>query len=229
MGEAEQLRQMKSYLYQLVDQLNMTLKDVERGAVASTSPAAVSKKTDTTKDTESTFNAIKALIIKSADIVNAYYDEINYRLEGVYVAQSAFGDYTEKTDKTVNETSKLTEELYKNVQTIDGAVDGIQRQIIEVNAHINSGLLYYNEDGVPVYGLEVGQRNVIDGVETFNKYARFTSDKLAFYDQNDNEVAYVSDRKLYITHVEVTGTFSHGGFKDTALSDGGIVTKWVGV
>ena len=65
-------------------------------------------------------------------------------------------------------------------------------------------------------------------MEVFDKFARFTSDRLSFYDQNDNEVAYISDRKLYITHVEVKGTFSIGGFIDTVLSDGSIVTKWVG-
>lgn len=230
MGEAEQLHQMKSYLHQLVEQLNVTLTDMEASAQSAVDVAnRYASATPTEKDAQNTFNAIKALIIKSADIVSAYYDEINYRLEGVYVAQSDFGAYTEKTDKTVNETAALTEELYTNVQTISSTVEGIQNRLVEVDAHINSGLLYYDADGVPIYGLEVGQRNEIDGEEVFNKYARFTADKLSFYDNNDTEVAYVSDRKLYITHVEVTGTFVHGGFKDTALADGGVVTKWVGV
>ena len=107
------------------------------------------------------------------------------------------------------------------------------------NAHIKSGLLYYaGEDGTeysseipngaPVYGLEVGQRIVADGVETFNKYARFTANKLSFYDQNDNEVAYISDYKLYITYVEVIGSFKQGGFIDTTLGDKSVVTKWIG-
>lgn len=228
-SEAAQLLQVKSYLHQLVDQLNMTLKDVERSAAAPASSAAVmSKKTDITASAQNTFNAIKALIIKSADIINAYYDEINYRLEGVYVAESDFGKYAEATEKAVKETAALTSELYKNVQTILSDIEGIKGKTIEANAYINSGLLYYGEDGAPVYGLEIGQRNEIDGVEVFNKFARFTADKLSFYDQNANEVAYVSDRKLYITHVEITGTLTHGGFKDTAQSDGSIVTKWIG-
>ena len=62
----------------------------------------------------------------------------------------------------------------------------------------------------------------------FNKFARFTADKLSFYDQNGNEVAYISDRKLYITHVEVTGSFLMGGFSDTTEADGSIVTRWIG-
>ena len=230
-SEAAQLLQVKSYLHQLVDQLNMTLKDVERSAAASSVAAGkeVSKKTDTEATAQSTFNAIKALIIKSADIVNAYYDEINYRLEGVYVAESDFGAYSQQTTQDIKANSDGISSLYTNIQAIISDIDGIKSQAIESNAYINSGLLYYGEDGAPVYGLEIGQRNEIDGVEVFNKFARFTADKLSFYDQNANEVAYVGDRKLYITHVEVTGTFVLGGFKDTVQSDGSIVTKWVGV
>ena len=62
----------------------------------------------------------------------------------------------------------------------------------------------------------------------FNKYARFTSDRLTFYDKNNTEVAYISDYKLYIRNVEITETSKIGGFVDTVTANGGIVTKWVG-
>ena len=230
-NDAAQLMQVKSYLHQLVDQLNMALKDVEQStALATTTAKSVyAGKVAEEKDAQSTFNSIKALIIKSADIVNAYYDEINTRMSSVYVAESEFGTYTEKNDKLVSETATGTAELYSNVQTIVSDIAGIKNQIIETNAYINSGRIDTAADGAAVYGIEVGQRNVIDGVEVFNKYARFTADRLSFYDQNDNEVAYVSDTKLYITNVEVTGSFLQGGFEDTALADGSIVSKWVGV
>ena len=106
----------------------------------------------------------------------------------------------------------------------------IENTTISVKAYINSGLLYYDDSGVPIYGLEIGQRTEENGAETFNKYARFTANKLAFFDQNGNEVAYISDRKLYITDVEIKGTFREGGFKDTVNpTNGEVVTKWVGI
>ena len=72
----------------------------------------------------------------------------------------------------------------------------------------------------------VGQKNVIDGEEVFRKYARFTSDRLSFYDQNDVEVAYISDYKIHISHAEVTGTLKLGGYLvDTS---NGLTFKWVG-
>ena len=226
--DAEKLMQVQSYMYQLVEQLNYALANVEKEATQIVQASSAASTTTEEKDPVTSFNAIKALIIKSADIVNAYYDEINTRLEGVYVAESAFGSYAEKTTADIKANSTNINTLFSNIQTIITDIESLEHGVLEANAYINSGLLYYDNAGVPVYGLEIGQMNEIDGVEVFNKFARFTSDKLSFYDQNDNEVAYVSDRKLYITIVEVTGSFVMGGFVDTVLADKSIVTKWVG-
>ena len=228
--EQGQLLQVKSYLHQLVDQLNWALKNVESGtsgsdvymgnAYSGTAAAGEDAKS------KATFNSIKGLIMKSADIVNAYYQEINHRLEGVYVAESDFGVYAEQTAQQIEETSTYINQIYENLQQIITDIDGLEHSLIEVEAHIRSGLLYYDEDGSPIYGLEIGQRTEIDGEVVFNKFARFTADKLNFYDSNGIEVAYISDKKLYITHIEVTGSFTQGGFVDTTKADGSIVTKW---
>ncbi len=228
-GQADGYRWLQSYLRQLVDELNIALAQVEGTAsqaqVIATSSANAEK--NTVESPKTTFNAIKSLIIKSADIVDAYYDTISKRLEGMYVAQSAFGTYTEETAQSIEANSAQIKQIFESMQTILADIESVEHTLIEVNAHIKSGVLYYDEAGVPVYGLEIGQRTEIDGEETFNKYARFTSDKLSFYDSNDNEVAYISDKKLYITHVEITGSFKLGGFRDTAMADGSVVTQWI--
>jgi hypothetical protein len=143
-------------------------------------------------------------------------------------------------------SSEIREHLKKNYDASpyqpaleDYPLRGLANRLDEVNAHIKSGILYYAGEGgtessveipngTPVYGLEVGQRVVSNGVKTFNKYARFTANKLSFYDQNDNEVAYISDYKLYISSVEITGSFKQGGFVDKTLEDKSVVTKWIG-
>lgn len=226
------LMQVQSFLYQTVEQLNWALNAIETGNVSGN---VVIQKTNGSgsgsgaeNDSLSNFNAIKSLIIKSADIVNAYYEKINAKLSGVYVAQSVFGTFQQKTEQQLKATSESISQNYTNIQQIISDVDDIVDVLIEVDAHIKTGLLYYDEDGVPVYGVEVGQKNEIDGVEVFNKYARFTSEKLSFYDSNGYEVAYISDKKLFITHIEVTGSFSQGGFVDKTLTDGSIITKWIG-
>lgn len=252
--ETAQLQQVKSYLHQLVEQLNYALSAVESNATNILNNAL---KTDSSsgksKEQEAveTFNSIKALIIKSADIVTAYYDEINAKLEGVYVAQSDFGTYAENTELALEATSTFINQTYKNdQQAVQGDIENLENGVSdfkkEINAYIKTGLIGHNEAGEEIYGVAVGQRNKYDGVETFNRYAWFTANKLSFFDQNDVEVAYVSDQRLYIRQAEITESFRIGnvdsytddegkkwktfkGLVDYVQKDGSIVTKYVDV
>ena len=225
--EREQLMQVKSYLHQLAQELNWALSTIETGNSTEVKLTGASGAA-TKQDLATSFNSLKALIIKSSETVQAYSEEAERRYESLYVAQSDFGTFTDEASQLILENANAIESFYENMQEIITQIDALEHSLIEVSASIKTGILYYDEDGVPVYGMEIGQQTRLDGEEVFDKFARFTSDRLSFYDQNDNEVAYISDRKLYITHVEVKGTFSMGGFTDTTLSDGSIVTKWVG-
>lgn len=226
--EAEQLMQVKSYLHQLVGQLNWALSTIESGNSNTAVMQTTSKGSVTKEDLATSYNELKSLIIKSANTVAAYSEAAEERYESLYVAQSDFGTYTEEASQLIKKNSTSIEQFFENMQKIVTDIDTLSHSLIEVSANIKPGLLYYDDSGVPVFGLEIGQRTKLDGVEVFDKFARFTSDRLSFYDQNDNEVAYISDRKIYITHLEVKGTFRMGGFIDTGQADGSIVTKWVG-
>ena len=221
------LEQIRSYLYQLAEQLNWALNTLEISSGAVKQSGQSSKKTEkeTEAQAQASFNYTKSLIISSADIINAYYDELNEKFSGQYVAQSDFGTYVEQTSQEVTKNATETENVFVSLQEIIGSVAEIKNTIIQANAYIKSGRLYYDDNGVPIYGLEIGQRNEIDGVEVFNKYARFTSDKLAFYDKNDTEVAYISDYKLYITNAHISGTLTLGRY--TIDTSNGLAFKWV--
>ncbi len=263
--EREQLQQIKSYLFQLSSQLQWALQNIDTVNVSSTStsPQIIPTNPYGTSsigmagegDAYSTFNSIKSLIIKSAEIVDAYYQEINTRLESEYAASSDFGTFKQQMMQEIATTSDGIEQNFANIQeisqevasellqldtAINEAKNGITTDInlvkedlknvayslVEVSANIKSGLLYYDANGVPVHGLEIGQTSTIDGEEVFNKFARFTAGRLSFYDQNGYEVAYISDYKIYITHAEVTGSLKIGGYLiDTSK---GLTFKWVG-
>ena len=214
--EAGQLRQIRSYLYQFAEQLKWALSTLETGGAGASAngstPGAVSASPAETATPGSTFNSIKSLIIKSADIVDAYYEQISRRLEGEYVAQSQFGSYAEQTSQSISENSAAIERVFTNMQQITSDLEEVKNALIDVNAYMKSGLLAYDDNGVPIYGLEVGQRNTVDGEEVFNRYARFTASRLSFYDRNDTEVAYMSDYKFYIKNGEITETLKLGAF-----------------
>ena len=226
--EREQLLQVKSYLHQLANELNWALSSIESGS----STSAVAKKSTgnsvTKEEMETSFNELRSLIIKSAHTVSSYAESAEEIYNSRYVAQSDFGTYKEEASQEIQKSSKAVESFFEDMQEIITDIETLQHSLVKVSANIRSGLLYYDDSGVPIYGVEVGQRTVIDGVETFDQFARFTPDRLSFYDQNGTEAAYISDYKLYINHVEIKGSLKEGGYVDTIIEGGGIVTKWVG-
>lgn len=223
--EAGKIEQIKRYLYQLADQLKWALNSMDGGDKKAQQQNSQATTESAEKEAQDTFNSVKSLIIKSADTIDVLYEKISERLSGEYVAQSDFGKYTEQTTQEINKNSTATEQLFTDIQKISSELDNLEHSLIDVKARIKSGLLYYDDKGVPIYGLEIGQINDIDNVEVFNKFARFTSDKLSFYDKNDIEVAYISDYKLYITNAHITGTLTLGRFEHDT-SDG-LVCRWV--
>ena len=230
-SEREQLAQIRSYLYQLTEQLQWAMSTIETPKDTSHVALTVKSSSPTSNapfNAEVAFVELKPLIIKSADIVQAYYNEISTKLEGYYVAESDFGTFVEQTEQSINRSSTNIEQVFTNIQQIFTDIEGLNFTLAEVNAHIKSGKLYEDEDGLPVYGLEIGQKTKKDGEEVFNKYARFTSDRLSFYDHNGIEVAYISDYRLHISNVEITSSFKIGGFIETVKPNGDVVTKWVG-
>lgn len=210
----EKISAIQSYLYQFVEQLEWAFNNISTEnttAVTATKENLPVERTETSA--ANTFNAIKTLIIKSADIVNAYYEQMSERFDGGYVAQSQFGTYEELTSQTIEKSDKDIKQLFENIQTIDADIAEINSKLLSVDAYIKSGLLDYDESGIPVYGIEIGQKNKVDGAEVFNKFARFSANRLSFYDQNSIEVAWISDYMLHITDAEITGTLYLGGYK----------------
>lgn len=152
-------------------------------------------------------------------------EELETNLKGRYVAQGDFGTFAEDTNARIKANAEAIDQKYEDIQSLRSEVDEVAGAVVAVNANIRTGLLYY-DNGTPVYGVEVGQRTQLNGTEVFNKYARFISNRLSFYDQDGNEVSYISDYKLYITNAVVTGNLQVGGYMlDTGK---GLGFKWIG-
>ena len=222
-----QLQQMKSYLVKTSQQLQWAFDTLEAGTGAGASAAPGSGTGPAAQPPKAVFSGIKNLIIKSADIVDAYAQEITKRLEGVYTARSEFGEFTERTAQSFQADSQKFSQLFENHQILSRQVEGLSDQLYDAQAYVKSGLLGTDREDRPVYGLEVGQRNRVNGREVFDRFARFTANRLSFFDSADVEVAYISDYKLFITHAEVSGSLILGGrFK--VYCGGGLIFQWTG-
>lgn len=210
--ESEQLSQIKSYLYQFAEQLQWALGAVEGGTsnVVQKNPSlSTTKKEDPT----SNFNELKGLIIKSAEIVNAYYEKIDnlLKLSGEYTASSDFGTFQEETLNALSANSKRIEQNIADLQSIYDENGNIKAELL-VNGHIYSGIIEYAKDGEAIVGIEIGQTTKDGDVEKFNKFARFTAERLAFYDAmyQEEPVAYISNYMLVITNAWVKGKLHLG-------------------
>lgn len=225
--DAQRLRQIQGYLYRMAGQLQwafdtLTVSGTEPSA-AETSLPGTARKTDTVN----TAAGIRDLIIKSADIVDVLSRQVGRRLEGVYLAQSDFGTYREETALEIDAGSQAVRQLFTQVQEITDTVEGLYDSSLTASAYLKSGLLERKPDGTAVYGLEIGQTNSAGGETVFDKFARFSADRLSFYDSNDVEVAYISDYKLYITNAEISGSlWLSGRFK--ICCNGGLAFQWIG-
>ena len=227
-----QLTQIKSYLYQLAEQLNWALSSLdgqkEDYTVAKTSVSTAAKEE---ADAQNTFDKVKGLIIKSADIVNSYYDTISTKLEGEYEAISDYGTFKENTTATLKATSSKLEAIFTNVQEVDADGYDIDYTMIHsADARVKVGILEY-ENGFPVYGMEIGQTNQeVDenGVEktVYSAFARYTSKGVFLYDRNGEEVAWIDNQTLHITNAEITVSLKLRGYK-VPLTDG-VAFKWIG-
>lgn len=87
--EAEQIVQIKSYLHQLVQQLNWVLSTLEPGKTDTSGSA----QTVSAQEYANMVYELKSLLIQSSDMLNSYYEKINAKLEGQYVSQKDFDAY----------------------------------------------------------------------------------------------------------------------------------------
>lgn len=224
--EAGQLTQVRSYLHQLVEQLNWAINTIEVGGamVVDANGRPVAAADAEKEDPVSTFNSIKALIIKSADIVKAYEETIFRDFNGKYFADSDFGTYIEETNRKVEENSKGVTDVFTNVQRITSDLDELAEETRTTNAYIRRGLLDYDDNGKAIYGVEVGETTESGA---FLRYARFMADKLSFYDAGGYEVAYIGAGCLYVVGKTVFMGEIQLGYYKTDTSDG-LAFTWIG-
>lgn len=225
--EAEQLQQIRSYLYQLAPQLSWALSTLESkgssGAASSASSSSPTASKD--KDRLDNFNELKSLIIKSADIVNAYYDEINKRLEGRYIAESDFGKYFSESSTEITANYEKLQLDFSSLQSIVSD-DGENTLLRSATAYIKLGTVDTDNNGYPVNGIEIGQRNEDEEKITFNQFARFTPRALSFYNSSGTPLAEFGDDGMVVPRAKVKGNLTLN--KYVLDTSNGIAFKWAG-
>ena len=240
-----QMAQMRSYMYQMVEQLNWALSAIDGGAQAqeqrlpgqTTTPTSDDKKED---DTNQRMANLRDLIIKSADVVRQEMDRLATELKGSYVAQSEFGDYLERISQRIEADPSQLSQYFKFASDIRADVDRVGVDFAsyktDVEGYIRQGIVGY--DGtVPIIGIAIGQdirtsqtgveteQGVYDVIDKSSNMSVWTTEKLSFY-IGGQETAYFSNGKLTVAQIaadRITGA----GEWDVSFTRG-VKFKWIG-
>ena len=233
---AQQCAQQYTYLFQMAQQLNMALDQLENIGGVSTvqqrAAAALGKPVRT--EQKESYEKLKSLIIKTAETVNREMDQITAQMEESYVAVSDFGSYVARLSAYLEANPEALTQYYgfcgqlkADMEAVDTAFANYK---VDTEGYIRTGIVYY-DGATPVYGVAVGQNltaTEIDGerlVDQNNFRAVFTATKLSFW-QDSTEVAFVSNNKLYITNITVLESLELGHWKIEEKD--GLAFRWIG-
>lgn len=222
-SQERKILQLYSYLFQMSEQLNAALSNLEggseKGKTAETAPAAAAYTAASNPGNNRDFETLRAMIVKTADVVEAQMDVLTAELRGSYVAKSEFGQYTVETQNKITATSEAITQQYTRMEMI---TDELDSKVKAINGYIKAGILDEDkdEDEEDIVGIEVGE------VNNSNFKARFTSKQLSFL-QNGEVVAYISNKRLHITEAEIKKNLKIGNFQIDG-SDNGFTIRYVG-
>lgn len=230
------------YLYQMVEMLNLQEQANTADNTVATG-ASVPREGEESRETarlDAQYDALKSLVIKTAQTTVKELEQLSARLTGSYVAISDFGKYMEQLNAyieanpdSITQYYSFYSELKNNIGEAQAAFD---RYTNETEGYIKTGIVYYDEGGMPVLGVAVGQNltarevTLPDGttqteIDQTAFRATFTAKKLSFW-QDDLEVAYVSNNRLYITGITVLDKMTLGEWE--VSTSNGMAFKWIG-
>ena len=245
-GEPEQqLSLMSSYLFRLSEALNVALNSLSERSYTSATEVQVSKsdsvnKSLATDTTVASYNELRGLINNTSIYVHSEIDKLSTELERQYVAISDdWGTFQENISSSIEATAEGIVQSYgydAEIQTLQEEAAGFSAYKISTEGYIRQGFIDYDENNIPIVGIAIGQgltstKVTINGIEyqkidSTASCAFYTATKVSFR-INGQEVAYVSNRKLYIGDVEITGSVVLGG-KWMISTTSGLSIKWIG-
>ena len=235
-GKISTLQQTAQSLTSRVEDAEGMISSVEQTAIGLTS------RVETTEGNVSavhqTAQSLTSRVEDAEDNISAFQQTatgLESRIQSAEGNVSTLQQTAAGFQTTVEDIEDRTSDLEQTSTSFTQRFGSIEDDLKKTKAYITTGLLD-TQDSTEIYGVEIGQPTDAGG--NSKKYARFTSDKLSFYDSNDNEVTQIGDKKMGVTYVDIIaspnpgtngyGTFKQGGLVDITMADGSIVTKWVG-
>lgn len=226
-----------SYLYRMAEQLNVALGELEGGGVDGSARLPAAPHLPAIAQTAQ--DELKALIVNTAETLHREMDRLETVLRSDYAAVSnQWGVYKEQMHNTITATAEGIVQQYgftADIESLEAQASGFAQYRISTEGFIRQGFLERNAAGVPIIGIAIGQgltgiETVVDGqrvleLDETQSCAFYTAERVSFR-IGGREVAYLSNRRLYVADVQVTGGIWLGKW----LLDGsdGLMVKYIG-
>lgn len=238
--EKSQLVQMHSFLFRLTEQLNAALIATdERITAAEKVTGLKAVETGDKPPLTEQYTSLKSLIVKTAHTVRTEMDVIEASLRKDYIAKSEWGTYEENLKADFESTAEGVIEDYgfvASIENLDRLAAGFDSYIVEASGYIKRGIIGYNDDSSPIFGIAIGQdlkstTVTVDGVEyeeidTTRNLATYTATGITFW-QNGQEVAWFTNSELVCNNISVNSRVRLGGKWEISHTNG-FTVKWIG-
>lgn len=241
----DQTKQLRDYLVRMTQDIQAasspeTIQQIVKTAAASTDK----QKSDTAiADARKRAQALKSLIIKTADEVYSYVDRIVTEMQSIYIAKSDFGEYTETIRRISEETAKETIDSYEYtsmIEALSSSVDDLDTYVTMINGQIRRGIVTDPETGDEVLGITIsedlqftGQTHDEGGLTYYylapgQTLGMYTSTGWQFWINGVKAGWFDSrDGKLHVANIIVENTLQIGdGWLIT--TDGGFGIRYIG-
>lgn len=172
----------------------------------------------------------KSISIKSdsgSSSLDESLDELNDKVKAlkqdILTVQQSTEANIEINSQAITQQYSEIKSMEETIKSMDGQVKDVTAKVTATDGYIKTGKIAEDENQNPIYGVEIGQTK--DDLE-FSVFARFTPEKLSFYDGHGNEISYFSGQKLHIKEAVVLSAMNLGGYEINTKK--GLTLKWAG-
>ncbi len=176
-----------------------------------------------TQNTEDISNGLESFKNETKSSLTMQAEEIISQVETLYTSKTEAEEIENRLSSQITQTAQgVTESFSQNFSAVEQDVNALGAEVSEIisslDVYIRRGEL---EEGL--FGIEIGRSDS-------NVKARFTNDKLSFF-QGIVEVAYISGSTLYITNAEMLDYMKIGNAADGYFlfdtTDNGLEVRWI--
>lgn len=164
--EAEQLRQIRSYLYQLAEQLQVLLGNTQTEQAL-------------------TFGEVRTKLLRSAEVMDAIAGIVSRRYDGRYLLQSSWESYALARETMLREAELLARRSDGETKTLSGLLRQLENQEREF---LEDPCLMPLSRGNTLTGLELGRRQQQGSYVSYRRLLRLEDGVLTVWNGEGEKI-----------------------------------------